>query len=330
MLTDLPLEQLRTYRPQVAEPDDFDDFWATTLAQARGAARPPQSTSVPAQTPVTELRIEDVTFAGFGGEPVRAWFVAPPSDRPLPCVVEFVGYGGGRGLPHEHLAYAAAGYAHLVMDTRGQGSTWGHGGGTPDPHGSGPAYPGVMTRGIESPHTYYYRRLVTDAVRAVDHVLTRGDVDASRVAVAGTSQGGGIALAAGALHDRVAAVVADVPFLCHFERAVTVTDAAPYSEITAYLAVHRGAAEQVFRTLSYVDGVTMARRVTAPTMVSVALMDVTCPPSTVFAAANALPRPPQLEIYPFNDHEGGAQEQWLRTVGWLGRVLRPGAADGAP
>src|SRR5690606_6149384 len=159
------------------------------------------------------------------------------------------------------------------------------------------------------------------AVRAVDHVLGRDDVDPARVAVAGTSQGGGLALAVGALHREVAAVVADVPFLCHFERAVTVTDAAPYSEITSYLSVHRGAAEQVFRTLSYVDGVTMARRVTVPTMVSVALMDTTCPPSTVFAAANALPSPPRLEVYPFNDHEGGAQEQWLRTVAWLREVL---------
>jgi cephalosporin-C deacetylase len=178
-----------------------------------------------------------------------------------------------------------------------------------------------MTRGVRDFDTYYYRRLITDAVRAVDHARSRADVDPARVVVAGGSQGGGLALAAGALHREVAAVVADVPFLCDVQRAVTVTDSAPYSEITAYLSVHRGAAEQVFRTLSYVDGVVMARRVTAPTMISVALMDATCPPSTVFAAAHALPTPPQLEIYPYNDHEGGAQEQWLRTVAWLRTVI---------
>lgn len=319
MIIDLPLEQLRTFRPQVREPEDFDHFWTATISEAREAAGP--VASVPANTPLTELHVQDVSFPGFGGEPIKAWFLSPSDDEARACVVEFVGYGGGRGLPHERLAWAAAGFAHLVVDSRGQGSTWGSGGGTPDPHGSGPAHPGVMTRGVESAHTYYYRRLITDAVRAVDHVMDRTDVDPTRVAVIGTSQGGGVALAAGALHGGVAAVVADVPFLCHFERAVTVTDSAPYSEIRRYLAVHRGATEQVFRTLSYVDGVAMARRITVPTMISVALMDTTCPPSTVFAAANALPSPPQLEIYPFNDHEGGAQEQWVRTVNWLRTVL---------
>jgi cephalosporin-C deacetylase len=54
--------------------------------------------------------------------------------------------------------------------------------------------------------------------------------------------------------------------------------------VTAYLAVHRGDVEQAFRTLSYLDGVNFARRAGAPALFSVALMDVTCPPSTVFAA----------------------------------------------
>src|SRR5207302_10181461 len=35
LLFDLPLDQLRTYRPTRFEPDDFDSFWATTLADAR-------------------------------------------------------------------------------------------------------------------------------------------------------------------------------------------------------------------------------------------------------------------------------------------------------
>ncbi|WP_418605922.1 acetylxylan esterase [Georgenia sp. SUBG003] len=34
-LYDLPLAELETYRPEVPEPEDFDGFWARTLAEAR-------------------------------------------------------------------------------------------------------------------------------------------------------------------------------------------------------------------------------------------------------------------------------------------------------
>ena len=60
----------------------------------------------------------------------------------LPAVVQYQGYGSGRGLAHEPVLWALPGYAHLVMDTRGrgQGSDWSTGD-MPDPVGSSPASP---------------------------------------------------------------------------------------------------------------------------------------------------------------------------------------------
>jgi len=132
---------------------------------------------------------------------------------PLPTVVEFVGYGGGRGHAVDNLFWSSAGFAHLQMDARGQGSGWSRGD-TPDSGSWGPQVPGVMTRGITARETYYYRRLFTDAARAVDAARTLPAVDPARVAVVGGSQGGASALAAAALVPDVAAVGARVPFLC--------------------------------------------------------------------------------------------------------------------
>jgi cephalosporin-C deacetylase len=317
---DLSLDQLRAYSPDVREPADFDDFWASTLAEARRTDAAPELT--PTQTPLTLVDVFDVTFPGFGGEPVKAWLTVPAQAvEPLPAVVEFIGYGGGRGLAGERLGWAAAGYAHLLMDTRGQGSMWGSGGDTPDPHGAGPAASGFLTRGIEDPQTYYYRRVFTDAVRAVDAARALPQVDAARVAVCGGSQGGGIALAAGALSDDLVAVMPDVPFLCHFERAVGLTDADPYQEVVRYLSVRRGADERVFETLSYFDGANMARRAHAPSLFSVALMDPICPPSTVFAAYNRYAGDKRIEVYTHNQHEGGSVYQWHAQARFLAELV---------
>ncbi len=314
--TDMPLELLRAYRPELPAPADLDAFWADTLAMSRATARPSTLTAV--EAPVRALQLHDLTFTGFAGDEIRAWVTRPHGAEDLPAVVEFIGYGGGRGLPGERINWAAAGYVHVVMDTRGQGSVWSLGE-TPDPHGSAAAHPGVMTRGILDPEDYYYRRLFTDAVRLVDEVRSLPGVDADRIAVTGGSQGGGTAIAAAALSgDAVAAVLPDVPFLCDFPNAIVRTPSAPFTEITRYLAVHRDEADRVLRTLSYVDGAILARRVTAPALFSVALMDDVVLPSGVFAAFHALAsEDAAIEVYPYNGHEGGGHRHWMTQVAWL-------------
>lgn len=315
--TDMPLDQLRAYAPELAEPADLDLFWAGTLQEARDAGG--EVAIRPDDGPIRELIVEDLTFPGFAGDPVRAWITRPRTEQVRPAVIEYNGYGGGRGLPGERLAWAAAGYVHILMDTRGQGSGWGTGGETADPHGSAPATPGFMTRGILDPAQYYYRRLFTDAVRLVDAALTLPCVDPDRVAVTGASQGGGIAIAAGALHERVAAVLPDVPFLCDFPRSVSTTPLAPFTEIVQYLSVHRDQEERVFRALAYVDGAVLARRITAPALFSVGLMDDIVLPSSVFAAFNATGSADKtIEVYGYNGHEGGGAFHWRRQAQWLG------------
>lgn len=323
-LTDLPQPELERYAPAREEPDDFDEFWARTLAGTDAYPMRPELT--PVDTGLRTVEVHDVTFPGFGGDPVKGWLVRPAgAPGPLPGLVGYVGYGGGRGLPHESLLYASAGYAHLVMDSRGQGGVWSRGD-TPD-HSAvplDPQHPGVMTRGVGAPETYYYTRLVTDAVRAVAAIRAAPGVDPERVAVCGTSQGGGLALAAGALADQVAAALVDVPFLCHWRRAMQVATEGPYAELVRYCAVHRHRAEQVLTTLSYVDGLNFAARASAPALFSVALMDPVAPPSTVYAARHHYTGEKQLRVYPYNGHEGGQSYQQAEHLAFLADVLGRG------
>jgi cephalosporin-C deacetylase len=314
---DLPLEQLKAYLPDRSEPDDFDAFWQDTLAQTR--RHPLEPRFEPSGYGLRTVEAFDVTFGGYAGQPIKGWLILPVQrSGSLPCVVQYIGYGGGRGFPTQWLLYPSAGYAALVMDTRGQGSTW-QSGDTPDlePDGSNPHYPGFMTRGILSPATYYYRRLISDAVRAVETARSHPAVDPRRIAVSGASQGGGLSLAVGALAPEINACLPDVPFLCHYHRATELIDTLPYAEIVYFLKTHRDKVETVFKTLSYFDGLNFAARCSAPALFSVGLRDATCPPSTVYAAYNHYKGPKQMRVYEFNEHDGGGPYQELEKLKFL-------------
>jgi len=321
MIYDLPLDQLRTYLPPREEPEDFDVFWQKTIQESQNF--PLNATFKSVDYGLKTIDTFDVTFNGYLGQPIKGWLLLPRSrSSPLPCVVEYIGYGSGRSLPYTWLLWSSLGYAHLVMDTRGQGGMWVPGD-TPDLEleGGNPQYPGFMTKGILNPNTYYYRRLFTDGVRAVETARSNPEINAEQIIITGGSQGGGIALAVSALDGRVSAVMPDVPFLCHFRRAVDITDTVPYSEISTFCHVYRDKIDIVFRTLSYFDGMNFAARSKAPALFSVGLMDTICPPSTVFAAYNYYAGPKDIRVWHYNNHEGGDIYQISEKIKFLSKFF---------
>ena len=95
---DLPLDELREYAPALPEPDDLDAFWAATLAETRAhdlAAR-----FTPVTTGLSVIETFDLTFSGFGGDPIRGWLHRPVGAvGPLPAVVELSATAGGAASP---------------------------------------------------------------------------------------------------------------------------------------------------------------------------------------------------------------------------------------
>ena len=138
--------------------------------------------------------------------------------------------------------------------------------------------------------------------------------------MSGGSQGGGIAIATAALVPDVQAALPDVPFLCHFRRAIDLVDSFPYHEIVHYLRHHRTHEDQILATLDYFDGMNFAPRIRAVSLFSTALMDTICPPSTVFAAYNWLEAEKKIMVYKYNQHEGGGIEHFLAKQAFMQQI----------
>lgn len=306
MIVDMPLSELEQYTPALTRQPDFDAFWQQTLSESDEQALDVTWEEVP--YPVERVTVYRVRYNGFGpGTRVASWYIVPKDrlrsedDERTPTLVQYHGYSGGKGLPGGYLHWALQGYCVFTIDTRGQdGETPDH---APYPNGS---LGGFMTRGIDDPATYYYRYTYMDCVRAIEVARTFPEV--GPIVLMGGSQGGGLTLAAAALTraQGIVAAMPDVPFLCHYQRSLEVFGGGPYNELVDWWKRHPALVQQHLRTLSYFDGMNMAPRIRIPVLMSVALMDTICPPSSGFAVFNHLASTEKtMRVYPYNGHEGG-------------------------
>jgi len=297
-IIDLPLEQLKVYKPPLTRRRDFLQFWAENIKLSR--EQPLNLRTSKVDYPVNKLEAFSLTFDGFLDKtPISAWLLKPAIDGALPALLFFHGYGGNKGSISDYLGWVLQGYVVMAVDVRGQS------GDSPDfaryPSGS---VMGNMTKGILDRSKYYYRYVYMDCLRALEILLERSDVRKDRVGITGVSQGGGLTLAISALDKRVALSLPEVPYLCHFERAIEVATQGPYLEILDFMKRHREEVEKIEETLSYFDAMNFAPEIKCPTMMSVGLVDTVCPASTIFAVFNhMLSERRELSIYPGMGHE---------------------------
>jgi cephalosporin-C deacetylase len=293
---DMPLEQMRQYRPALTREPDFETYWKKTIAEA--LAQPLHVELVPYDLPARDVQCFALRFDGFQGGRIAGWYVRPKGAGKFPGVCLYHGYSGRATRLMDMLAYAYQGMCVLSMDCRGQNGlsqdTAVYDGG----HCSG-----WMTQGIRDPESYYYRYVYADAVRALEVLARQNEVDETRLAITGISQGGGITLAVAGLSDRPKLALPDIPYLCHFKRATDITPNGPYPEIVNFIKTFPQLHDCVFQTLSYCDCMNLAPWIQCRTVVLNCLWDDICPPSTIFAAYNHMKAEREMEIYPFHKHE---------------------------
>jgi len=279
----------------MAASEQIDLFWTETLARA---AREPLDVCVePADVRAPFLQWK-VGYRSLGGVSIAAHLAAPVmpegSQEHLPAIVTMPGYGGWEF--GQTLSECQRGFLMLQVYPRMQGESG------PTPEGPGP-----LLRGIEQPEGYFYQGAYVDVIRGIDYLVSRPDVDAGRIGIIGTSQGGGMALAVAGLDSRIKAVVAHVPFFCDMRH----NEAFRKSEL---------AAPANLETFDYFDPVNLAPRISAPVLLSSGGRDTTCPPATIRAVFDRLPGRKSLFHDPDLTHTSSS-DFYRMSWAWMDQYL---------
>jgi cephalosporin-C deacetylase len=298
---DLPLEQLKSYEGRNPRPDDFDEYWARGLDEV--AATDPRIELVPHPSPAGFAECFDLWYTGVGGARIHAQYMRPRTVGPHPATLHFHGYGGSSGDWFDRLPWVAQGFAVAAMDVRGQGGLSEDTGGV-----SGTTWNGHIVRGIEDhPDKLLFRQVFLDTVQLARVVMDFREVDPTRMAAMGGSQGGGLTLACVALEPRIAYAVPVFPFLSDYRRVWEMDLAVDaYDELRTFFR-HRDPThvrvDEVFNRLGYIDVQHLANRIEARVLMATGLMDTICPPSTQFAAFNKIQSEKEMVLYPDFGHE---------------------------
>ncbi|GAA3434786.1 hypothetical protein GCM10018954_043900 [Kutzneria kofuensis] len=297
-LFDLSEPELAEHRVTATEPDGLDAWWADRIAGARASAEP-VSLVRHEELAYGPMPVWDVEFSGDGGDRIKGRYLRPARLGTASGCRSSCGTSGtaaGRGLPLDHTLWAAAGYAVLVMDTRGQGARWSIGAtGDPGRSPAGRSFHGVMSRGIASPETYYYTRLFVDrgAVRAVD-VASNWTVGSGADRGQRGSQGGGWPSRRRPCRDRVRVCHADIRSCATstgrsgFSRSRRTPRSATSSHSTW---IWCGGRRRVRKPCGTWTAPCWPAHHRHTPVQSVWLMDMVCPPSTVYARTTRSRRP---------------------------------------
>ena len=303
MLIDMPVEKLREYRGINPKPADLDAYWSRALAELEATAAKAEFIPSTFQTP--DIECLDLFFTGVGGSRIHAKVMRPrdPARRHGAAVVKFHGYSGNAGDWVSNMAYPANGFTYAALDCRGQS---GHSEDLTPTKGN--TLHGHIIRGLDDhPDKLLYRSIFLDCVRLIQLVAEMPGVDRNRIGVYGGSQGGALTLAAASLVPWVNRLVPHVPFLSDYQRVwemdLAVNAYAELKEYFRFFDPRHEHQQEVFTRLGYIDVHHLAPRIRGKVIMFTGLMDTICPPSTQFAAYNAITSEKKVYLYPDFGHE---------------------------
>ena len=286
-------------------PEDFRGWWDAEKAALAEIPIDAQVTLDEARSTDT-VDVFDLSLANIGGSRVRGWFCRPKAAGKYPAILSVPGAGVGPTGPAVWRGTTSLSVNISVHDQPMQESAEFY----EELNAEGGALYAYPYQGRESRDTFYFRRVFLSLVRCIDFLCSQEDWDGNNVIVNGSSQGGGSSLVAAGLDERVTGAAANVPALC-YHGGILHGQASGWPGL-----ISDPEAEAVVKTAGYFDAAHFAQFIECPVLVTVGLVDRTCPPTSVYAAYNGLPsEQKELVVYPTMGHE--VPKDWGQLVNGL-------------
>ena len=286
------------------------DFWDATRAILNETPVDAELTECPEQSG-REYETWNVALRSYGGQRLRGFYTVPrdtPASGRFPAMLAVPGYGGAKEIPFHVVMH---GFAVLTLFPRAQGESI--------PEWDLPQDTNKLTYNVTDRDSYYYRAGYMDCVRGVDFLAERDEVDAARIGMWSRSQGGGFTLATAALDHRLAAAVAEEPFMCNYPLAIDI-ETRPYHELSNYVQEHPEQRQEMLDTLRYFDTLTLADAIQCPTLVNIGMADTTCPYDTIIPVFDRIRAHKSLLVYPDLTHSPCTDFN-VHAMNWLKRYL---------
>lgn len=298
----------------VTKPDDFDAFWERVQRQLDEIPLDPEVTPVPERS-TPEVDVFEIHYTSLGGIRIAGWYCTPKLGYlagPYPGLAILPGYVSEPTLPK---SWAKLGYAAVGVAPRGK---------LRSNDRYNPGYPGLLIDRIVDEQSYGYRGFYADAIRAIDFMLTRPEIDASRIGVHGGSQGGALSLVTSALRPGVVKCGAlAAPYLTGFMDSAALTRSYPYEEMNEYFRMYPDRVDQVRKVVNYFDCLNFASKITAPLLIYIGLADDVCPPETAYNLVERLSCDVTLHPYDGCGHESGVYWEMTNVEAFLASHLHP-------
>jgi cephalosporin-C deacetylase-like acetyl esterase len=287
-------------KPGLKCPGDFKSYWSTLKRKLKDLPLEITSEAVLGTESDKGYSCEDIEINCLGPKPARGYFAKPeksaPKSLPIVLLVHAAGVKGSwcRSEPGNALGYAKRGALCFDLNAHGMLND------QPESYYEDLENGELKTywlQGLTSRDEVYFRGMYLRLLRTIDFLTKQPEWDGKRLLVIGESQGGGQALIAAGLDQRVSAVVAIVPAMCDWFGSLSGRMSGwpqPFES--------NDLKKQMKEVLPYFDAANILKNSKAIIFTEIGLIDMTCPSTSVYAAVNGASGQKSICTVPYRPH----------------------------